>query len=261
MSGEIQTAVELTPEHPLDRIVELAVQAEETGYDAAFASSHYFNRDPYQALALIAGETEQLQIGPGVANPYECHPAVHAAKIATLDEVSGRTGHLRARGWRSIDTRHASGSSGRSRSRRVADSIRLTRRLWDGEVISGDGAVTTRDASLNIEGASVPIYVGAQGPQMLRMAGTLADGVLVNGSHPRDVAWAADQVAAADRPRENVSVLAFASVSVGPDGSAARESARPPVAFIAGGAAPPHLERHDIDESVAGTNQRRTRAR
>jgi 5,10-methylenetetrahydromethanopterin reductase len=90
---------------------------------------------------------------------------------------------------------------------------------------------------------------------MIRMAAKHADGVLYNGSHPRDLEWAADQVerGLADRPddRGDFDVAAYASVSVADEEDAAREAARPPVAFIAGGAAPPVLDRHDLDADRA----------
>jgi len=58
---------------------------------------------------------------------------------------------------------------------------------------------------------------------------------------------------ASDRPdhRGDFDLIAYAAVSVAEDEAAAREAARPPVAFIAGGAAPPVLKRHGIDPAAA----------
>lgn len=90
---------------------------------------------------------------------------------------------------------------------------------------------------------------------MCRMAAKHADGLLYNGSHPMDLAWAREQVedGLADRPshRGDFALVAYAAVSVDEDPAAAREAARPPVAFITGGAAPPVLERHGIDRDEA----------
>jgi hypothetical protein len=90
---------------------------------------------------------------------------------------------------------------------------------------------------------------------MCRMAGKHADGLLFNGSHPDDLAWARDRIdeGAADRPddRGAVDLAAYASVSVAEEASAARELAVQPVAFIAAGAAPPVLDRHGLDADRA----------
>jgi 5,10-methylenetetrahydromethanopterin reductase len=87
------------------------------------------------------------------------------------------------------------------------------------------------------------------------MAAKHADGLLFNGSHAADLAWAREQVdqGAADRPdhRGAFDLAAYASVSVADEREAAREAARPPVAYITAGAAPPVLDRHDIDGDIA----------
>lgn len=91
---------------------------------------------------------------------------------------------------------------------------------------------------------------------MCRMAGKRADGLLYNGSHPADLSWARDRVAegigqADGKTADDFDLAAYASVSVGADGDAAREAARPPVAFVAAGSPPPVLDRHDIDHATA----------
>ncbi|WP_339105599.1 5,10-methylenetetrahydromethanopterin reductase [Haloterrigena salinisoli] len=256
-SGDATWAIELTPEHPPDRIAELAARAEAEGFDAAFASSHYFNRDPFVVLSRMASATDEIRLGPGVVNPYETHPVKLAAQTATIDEVSdGRAVFGVGAGDRS-----SLSNLGVERDRplrRVLETFDLARELWAGETVTLEGTFTARDASLNLEPPSgeIPVYVGAQGPHMLRMSAKHADGVLINAAHPRDLEWAAGELerGLADRPTDagEFESLAFASVSVAGDEGAARESARPPVAFIVGGAADPVLERHDIDRDAAG---------
>ena len=248
-------AIELTPEHPPDRIAELAARAETVGFDAAFASSHYFNRDPFVVLSRMADATDDLRLGPGVVNPYETHPVKLAAQTATIDEVSdGRAVFGVGAGDRS-----SLANLGVERDRplrRVLETFDLARDLWGGETVTHEGTFTARDASLNLEPTGeIPVYVGAQGPHMLRMSAKHADGVLINAAHPRDLEWAAGELeqGLADRPADagEFESLAFASVSVAGEETAAREAARPPVAFIVGGAADPVLERHDIDREAA----------
>ncbi|WP_290813653.1 5,10-methylenetetrahydromethanopterin reductase [Halovivax sp.] len=251
---EIVRAIELTPEHPPERVAELAALAEGEGFDAAFASSHYFNRDPWVTLSRMADATDEIAIGPGVVNPYETHPAALAAKAATIDEVSGGRAVFGV-GAGDRSTLSALGIERDRPLRRVLETVRLARRLWAGETVTREDAVTVRDASLNLEPTEIPIFVGAQGPGMLRMSAAHADGVLINAAHPRDLEWSAERIAEGLDERADdrgpFRSLAFASVSVAETAGAAREAARPPVAFIAGGAAGPVLERHGIDEEAA----------
>ncbi len=245
--------IELTPEIPVSEVASLASQAEAAGFDAVFASCHYNNRDPFVALDRIAASTEAVQLGPGVANPYDTHPVKLASQVATVDEVSdGRA--ILGLGAGDASTLRNLGVERDRPLRRVLEAMKVSQDLWAGERVDHDGTFVARDAGLNYEVGGIPVYVGAQGPHMLRMAGKHADGVLVNASHEKDLSWAADRVAEGEADRVvsgEPDVAAFASVSIAEDAGAALEAARPPVAFIAAGAAPPVLERHGIDPDRA----------
>lgn len=248
-------AIELTPEHPIDEITDLAVTAEATGFDTVFTACHYFNRDPFVALSNVASATEEVRIGPAAANPYDSHPVTLASRMATIQEVSGGRGVFGI-GPGDRSTLSALGVDRDSPLRRVLETFKTAQDLWDGETVDADGTFHADGAELEYDvPGTVPVYVAAQGPHMLRMAAKHADGVLYNGSHPRDFAWAAEQVEAGldERPadRGEFDFAAYASVSVADDRAAAREAARPPVAFIAGGATPPVLDRHGLDRERA----------
>jgi 5,10-methylenetetrahydromethanopterin reductase len=87
------------------------------------------------------------------------------------------------------------------------------------------------------------------------MAAKYADGVMLNASHPDDVAWASDRVdeglADRDPDREDPEFVVYASVSVAESAEAARAVARHPVAFVVGGADERVLDRHGIDRDRA----------
>jgi len=247
--------IELTPEHPVEEIVEHAERAEAEGFDAIFAASHYFNRDPFVTLDRIAAATEEIAVGPAAANPYDTHPVTLASRMATLQEVSDGRGVFGV-GPGDKSTLSSLGVEQERPLRRVLESFKVAQDLWAGERVSIDGTFETADAGLEYEvDGEIPVYVGAQGPHMLRMSAKHADGVLVNASHPDDFAWASDRIAEGleERPEERgeFDVAAYASVSVAEDADAAREVARQPVAFIAAGAAPPVLERHGLDADAA----------
>ena len=249
--------IELTPEHPVSRLGDLGSRAEAAGFDAIFCSSHYNNRDPFVALDRIARQTDSARVGPGVANPYDTHPITLAGKVATLDESSdGRAmfgiGPGDPSTLRNLGVEREQGLSA------TLQTFKDAQRLWASERVSRDGVHTAADAGLNFQppqGDDIPVYVGGEGPHMCRMAGKHADGLLFNGSHPDDLAWARDRVeeGKADRPAERgtFELAAYASVSIAEDETEARIAARPPVAFIASGAAPSVLERHGIDADVA----------
>jgi 5,10-methylenetetrahydromethanopterin reductase len=248
--------IELTPEHPVDRIGRLGEAAEAAGFDTVFASCHYNNRDPFVALDRVARRTETVRVGPGVANPYETHPVTLASRVATLEEASGGRAVFGV-GAGDKSTLNNLGFDHDRPLRRVLETFKVAEDLFAGERVDHDGTFRAHDAGLNFDEAvgEIPTYVGAQGPHMIRMAAKHADGVLLNASHPRDFEWAAERVEEGleERPdhRGEFDFAAYAAVSVTEDAAAARAAARPPVAFIVGGAAPPVLDRHDIDRERA----------
>jgi 5,10-methylenetetrahydromethanopterin reductase len=263
--------IELAPEHPVGRVTDLAVRAEEAGFDTVFASHHYNNRDEFVALAEIARATDAVRLGPGITNPYETHPVSLASRMATLDELAGGRGVFGV-GAGDRSTLSNLGYDADRPLRRVLETLQVARQLWDGQRVDHDGTFRAVDAGLNYDTRDVPVYVGAQGPDMTRMAAKYADGVLFNGCHPRDVAWASDRVAeglaeradggersgtggangdGASGGHDGFDFAVYASVSVAADSGAARDAARPPVAFIAASAPGPVLDRHDIDRERA----------
>ncbi|MFW5903155.1 MAG: 5,10-methylenetetrahydromethanopterin reductase, partial [Halolamina sp.] len=246
--------IELSLDRPVAEAVDLAVVAEDEGFDAVLGSCHYNNRDPFVTASRIAAATGTVRVGPAAANPYEIHPVALASRVATLDEVSdGRVLFGLGPGDRS--TLANLGVERDRPLRRVLETMQVARRLFDGERVDHDGTFEAVDAGLNYEAGDVPIYVGAQGPHMLRMAAKYADGVLLNASHPDDVAWAAGRVdeglAERDPDREAPEFVVYAGVSVAEDGSTARDVARQPVAFVVGGADEHVLDRHGIDREHA----------
>ncbi|RRJ28636.1 5,10-methylenetetrahydromethanopterin reductase [Halocatena pleomorpha] len=248
--------IELTPEHHLDRVVELGTAAEQVGFDTVFTSCHYNNRDPFVVLTRLARETSAIRLGPGVMNPYEIHPVRLASTMGTLSEASdGRTVLGIGAGDRS--TLRNLGLADQRGLRSVLETIKVTQRLWAGERIDHEGTFRARDAQLNYTAGESPVYVGGEGPHMCRMAAKHADGLLFNGSHPDDVAWAREQVEHGldDRPADRgaFDFAAYTSVSIARDADAAREAARPPVAFITAGASESVLDRHGIDAERAAT--------
>jgi 5,10-methylenetetrahydromethanopterin reductase len=235
--------IELVAEHPASELAALAASAESEGFEGVWVTDHYNNRNPLVALTAIAEATEDVPIGPGVTNPYYAHPAWMASAMATLDEHSGGRARLGV-GPGDERTLNALAIERDSPLYDVLDAVQLTRALLDGDAVSTDGLA--RDAALNYGADPIPVYVGAQGPNMLRMAVDHGDGILINGSHPDDFAWSIDQFGETD-----ADVVAYTSFSVDEDPEAAVEAARQPVAFVAAGSPPEVLDRHGLDHELA----------
>src|SRR5262252_9130221 len=84
----LRTGLLILPSLDPERLAELAVKAEELGYDDFWLADERFFREVYSCLALCAARTRRIRLGPCVTDPYSRHAALTAMAIATLDEIS-----------------------------------------------------------------------------------------------------------------------------------------------------------------------------
>lgn len=236
--------VELVAEHPVRELASLSETAEEEGYGAVWVTDHYNNRNPWVVLTAIALATDDIELGPGVTNPYIAHPAWIANAVASLDEVSGKRARLGI-GAGDKNTLRTLELERESPLNDVLESVKLTRELLGGGSVTIEGLVN--NARLNYDSREVPVYIGAQGPNMLRMAADHGDGILINASHPTDFEWSFQQF----DPDTDAEVLAYTSFSISRERDAALEAAKQPVAFIAAGSPPQVLKRHGLNLELA----------
>ena len=247
----VKFGIEFVPSMSVDGLVSNIVLAENAGFDYVWVTDHYTNRCVYIGLTVAALNTKRVKLGTGVTNPYHIHPAWTASAIATLNEVSNGRAIL---GLGPGD-RSTLGQIGISLSKpltAVREAVEIIRKLWAGETVNFSGDVFhLANARLSFKPSTpIPIYIGAQGPKMLELAGAIGDGVLINASHPKDFEYAVkyikDGAQKAGRKIEDIDVVAYAALSVDEDAARARDAARIVVAFIVAGAPDNILERHGI---------------
>ena len=218
---------------PPSVFVDLARAVEASGADHLFvADSSLHGRAVWPYLTLAATATERLRLGTGITHPLSRHPAVTANAAATLDEISGGRAVL---GIGSGDRPLLELGLRPSPVETLEDAIRGIRALLEGQTVTGAGLA--RASLLHPPERLVPIVVAASGPRTLRMAGRMADGVLMQvGTDPRCVEVAVREVidgarAAGRDPADLwLSVMAYGSVRV--DAAAARAESRHFAAWI-----------------------------
>ncbi|HEX3722440.1 MAG TPA: LLM class flavin-dependent oxidoreductase [Nitrolancea sp.] len=166
-------SIRLNNDLPVADYVRLARIAEESGFDQFWVSHDLFVRSAPVILAAVAQATERIEIGTCIVNPYTMHPSEIAMTAATLDELSGGRFNLGI-------------GAGAAEFLKWVDipqerPLRDTRRAMEqiNAVLGGDQASGWQsEAYLRFPSRRVPLYLAAMSPNMLRLAGELADGVL-----------------------------------------------------------------------------------
>jgi 5,10-methylenetetrahydromethanopterin reductase len=231
--GEVEYGLGLPPVAPVGELVELAAEAERLGYGWLWVNDERLERDPFTVLAAMAQRTARIRLGPGVTNPYSRHPALVAAAMATLDELSGGRAVL---GLGAGGTNHRALAVERAAPvAALREAVELIRALWAGATVTVEGRVVrAHEAQLDFPAPRprLPVYIGARGPRVLELAGRLADGVIVGNVATRQ-GWdyalprIAAGAASAGRELADIRLTAWLYACVADDDEAALDAIRP----------------------------------
>lgn len=194
--------------------------AEAVGFDyIGVADSQSLFRELFVSLTVAALETERVQIGPSVTNPLTRHPAVLASSVASLQELSGGRAFL---GIGTGDSAILNLGLRPARLRVLRDYVGAVRTILAGDTVSYQG----REVHVRWSRTPVPIMLSADGPRTLRMAGAIADRVMIHtGLTPEILADTVAHISAgeadAGKPAGGAEVWAFAKCNIASDRAAA----------------------------------------
>jgi 5,10-methylenetetrahydromethanopterin reductase len=170
-------SLRLNNDLPVKEYVRLAQVAEASGFDQFWVSHDLFLRSSPAILTAVALATEQIEIGTCILNPYTLHPAELAMSAATLEEISeGRfnlglgAGAAEFMKWVRLPYERPLAATRQAIQQIRAVLDRTQPPGWEPEAyLRFDPGTSSR---------RIPIYLAALSPNMLRLAGELADGVL-----------------------------------------------------------------------------------
>jgi 5,10-methylenetetrahydromethanopterin reductase len=175
-------------------MVELTREAERLGFQRCWVCDQGLDcRDVFVTLAAAAAHTRTIRLGTGITHPYTRHPAVAAAAIASLDELSGGRAFMGI-GAGGIDTLLPFGLERHKPLTAVREMIQLSRALYRGQAVDFAGDLfQLHGARVDYARADLEIWLAGRGTKMLTMGGELADGVLLDFIHkdllPEHVQW------------------------------------------------------------------------
>jgi len=207
----------------VDEIGRIAAAAEREGFDFyAVGDSHTMWPDPYVLLAQAVMATERIRLGVLVTNPVTRHVAATANAVATLDAMSGGRLFL---GIGTGDNAVLNVGKSPATVEEFGAAVVAIRDLMAGEPIAVDGHRIVRRWSQQ----KVPVLMAAEGPRTLRLAGQIADGVVVGvgltqGSLLRAHQLLIEGATSVGRDLEEIEVWHIARWAIAEDRSTAIES-------------------------------------
>ena len=201
-------------------------------------------RELYVSLAIVAEVTETAFIGPMVTNPTTRHPAVVASGLAALDELSG---------GRVVFGIGTGGSAVWALGERPASLASLSAYLETLRSLWTCGTAEWRGQQIHVDGIErrVKLFVAAEGPRTLRLAGALADGILLHsGASTSAIRWCRAHVEegarSVGRDPDDISLWVMLKASIFDDRERALREARAGLAGSARHALSSHLDEKGI---------------
>ena len=180
-----RVALYLQDAHPIRDGMRYAQLAEAAGFEAVWQAESRLVREATVPLAAFGAVTERIGLGSGVVSMWVRNPAFLAATFSTLDDLAPGRVTLGIGAW--WDPLAAKVGVTREKPlRAMREIVTAVRRLLAGEAVTFDGEFVHLDGveldyvHQERRPKQVPIVIGATGLQMMRLAGEIGDGALLN---------------------------------------------------------------------------------
>ncbi len=234
---------------PYGEALAFAKEAAAAGATSLWMADHLGYRDAIVSCLGFASAIAEVRVVPTAVSPYLRHPMPTAMQMATLAEAApGRVALALGTGNPLF-----LGESGETIEKPVAvarEFIGALRALWSGQPVEQEATrFHLRGARMMFTPpAPIPLYLAPMKPQMLALAGKIADGVVLSaGLSPQFVRESLRHTAAgaqqAGRDYGTLHAAGYISFAASPDGKRAVEEVRKQLAFI--------LRNRYIDDAIA----------
>lgn len=218
-------------------VAETAKAADDQGYEfVTMGDTQALLREVYTTLALAGDRTAAIDLGPLVTNPVTRHPVVTASAICTLNEITD------GRAMLGISTGDSAVFTLGKRPAKLAEmeeAVSTIRQLVRGEKAElEDTSVRLKWVTEENQPNTVPIFWAAEGPKTQRLAGRLADAVLLGGGITPEVIKnqienVRDGAREAGRDFDTVDIWVVSRCNVAEDRIEALEQLKPALAGMA----------------------------
>ncbi len=212
----------------IDQVVAEARAAADIGAHT-FWAPQIFGHDTMSVLSIVGREVPGIELGTAVAPTFPRHPMMMAQQALTVQQATGGHFVLGIGLSHQVVVEHMWGVSFDKPVRHMREYLEVLMPLLAGQGVQHQGEVFRVAGALSVSGIPRPtVLVAALGAQMLRVAGTLADGTSTWCVGPRTLA---DHIvptlrqAAADAGRPAPRVVCALPVSVTDDVDASRRRA------------------------------------
>ena len=213
----------------IDAVRADAIWAAEAGFDSYWVS-FVVGVDPLVALAVIANDVPEIELGTSVVPTVGRHPIALAQLARTTQQACEGRFTLGIGPSHQIVAEAMYGETWDRPLQRTSEYLEALAPLCSGEPCAVNGAQITAHTTLDVPSEPVPLILAALGPRMLELAGRMTDGTHVGQTGPRTIAAHTAPIlraAAAEAGRPEPRIIALVNVCVTDDPAGVRAAAAP----------------------------------
>jgi alkanesulfonate monooxygenase SsuD/methylene tetrahydromethanopterin reductase-like flavin-dependent oxidoreductase (luciferase family) len=180
----------ISPGKSLERAITRTRLADELGFDSTY-TIQVAGRDALTVLATYAATTNRIKVGTGVLPIFSRTPVATAQTAATIDELSGGRMVLGLGVSHQVTVENWFDSKISKPVTQMREYASIVRAILRGEQPPEGQFFNTQFQFMGYEPRpELPIYIAALSPNMLQLAGEIADGVMLwvcNHAYVRDI--------------------------------------------------------------------------
>ncbi len=177
-----------TAARTIDDVVGDAKAVEADGF-ASYALPQIFALDAMGVLAVVGREVPRIELSTGVVPTYGRHPLTMAQQALTVQAASGGRFVLGIGLSHQIVIENMFGLSFDKPVRHMREYLSVLMPLLHDGRVSYKGETISTDAAIGVEPRlTPPVVIAALGTQMLKLAGTMADGTVTWMTGPATLA-------------------------------------------------------------------------
>ena len=213
---------------PVDEMLATVEILDRSGIHSVLFEDEAGYYDVYSLLTLAAKHTKNILLGTGVTNPLTRHPAITAAAIASIDQVSAGRAIL-GLGAGMTSTMTSLGLDVPYPIKTMKATISILQKLLNGEAVTASaGPYSIKDVRLGISPVrKIPLYIAGRGPRILETGGYFADAVIPGAGlfTPQAIEYARANIKRgaemAGRDARKLGIIAWSYTSISEDGKSA----------------------------------------
>jgi len=168
-------------------LVERAQALEAAGFHGLWMPTA-FGFDAMTALAVVASQTTRVELGTAVVPTFPRHPVVMAQQALTAQSAAGGRFTLGIGLSHKVMMEDALGIPYEHPAKHMREYLAVLAPLLRGEAATFRGETYRVNTPLTVTAPPVQLLVAAMGPEMLKLAGTFADGTVTSWVGPKTLA-------------------------------------------------------------------------